>query len=189
MSYYKHEGYKIYYKIDGEGEPLLMIHGSTASSLMLKEEVDFYSKYFKVIIVDIIGHGNSERLEEFPVDFWNENTVILRRLCNYLDLNKINILGTSGGAIIALNFALNYPEITHRVIADSFIGEEFSIEEAKALKEEREYAKMNGANEYWNYMHGKEWEKVIDADTKMLIKYAKKFGNNFQGNLDKINCY
>jgi len=188
MSYYEQQGYKIYYKVCGEGDPLVIIHGSTASSLMLEEEVEFYSKYFKVIVVDIIGHGKSERLEEFPVDFWNENAKVLNGLCKELNIDKINILGTSGGAIIGLNFAINYSQITNRVVADSFIGEKLSIKEAKVLEVEREKAKDNGADKFWSYMHGEEWEKVINADTNMLIEFAQKYGDNFHNNLDKIVC-
>ncbi|MFX0203857.1 MAG: alpha/beta fold hydrolase [Candidatus Hodarchaeota archaeon] len=188
MSYYTHEEYTIYYKVCGEGEPLLLIHGSTASSSMLEEEVDFYAAYFTVIVVDILGHGQSERLEEFPGDFWNENASVLHGLCQQLNIKKVNILGTSGGAIIGLNFAITYPELTQRVIADSFIGEELSLEEAHALEEERTRAKQHGAERFWRTMHGEDWEQVIDADTKMLLHFAQHYRNNFHDNLDKIQC-
>lgn len=187
MSYYEYKDYKVYYRICGKGEPLFILHGNTASSKMLEEEVAFYSKYFKVIIMDLIGHGKSGRLEEFPVNFWIENAKVLNSLCKKLNINKVNILGTSGGAIIALNFAINYPGITKRVIADSFQGETISIEEAKAIKKEREKAK-NSINMFWNYMQGEDWEKVIDSDTNMLMKYAKKYRNYFHDKQNNIEC-
>ncbi|KPU26975.1 hypothetical protein TR13x_07565 [Caloranaerobacter sp. TR13] len=188
MSYINYEGYGIYYEVIGEGEPLLMIHGNTASSKMLKEEAKYYSNYYKIILVDMIGHGKSKRLEVFPKDYWIENTKVIFELCNKLKLNKINILGTSGGAILALNFAINKSEIVNKVIADSFIGEKLTIQEAKKIKEERQIAKKNGGDKFWYYMHGEDWEKVVDADSEMLINYAREYGNNFKNNLYKITC-
>ncbi|ACL70152.1 prolyl aminopeptidase [Halothermothrix orenii H 168] len=188
MGYYIKGAYQMYYEIYGKGEPLLMIHGSTASSLMLKDEANYYSNYFKVIVVDMIGHGKSERVKEFPVDYWKENAKMLRGLCKKEGINRVNILGTSGGAIVALNFAINYPENTYRVIADSFVGEKLSLQEANTIKKEREKAKNNGGSGFWSYMHGEDWEKVIDADTNMLINYAKTYRNNFHSDLDKIGC-
>lgn len=188
MSFYNHKGYNLYYKIIGKGKPLLILHGNTTSSLMLEEEANFYSKFFRVVIVDIIGHGRSDRLKEFPLDYWNENTKILKGLCEQLGINKVNLLGTSGGAIIALNFAINYSEMTSRVIADSFIGGELSLKEVISLKEEREIAKKNSGGYFWKSMHGEDWETVIDSDTNMLINYAKTFGNNFHNKLNKIEC-
>jgi len=188
VSYFEQNGYKLFYKEYGEGKPLLIIHGNTASSIMLDEEIKFYSNNFKVITVDIIGHGKSERLEKFPANFWEENAKLLNGLCKKLNINKINIIGTSGGAIIALNFAIHYSENVNRVIADSFMGEKFSVKEAKAIKTKREEAKSKGADQFWYYMHGKDWEKVVDADTKMLIEFAHKYENNFHNNLKKIDC-
>lgn len=66
MSYISYEDYEIYYEVFGEGEPLLMIHGNTASSKMLKEEAIYYSNYYKIILVDMIGHGKSKKNRCFP---------------------------------------------------------------------------------------------------------------------------
>jgi len=188
VSYISYEDYEIYYEVFGEGEPLLMIHGNTASSKMLKEEAIYYSNYYKIILVDMIGHGKSKKIDVFPKDYWIANTKVLSKLCNKLKLNKINILGTSGGAILALNFAINRPEIVNKVIADSFIGEKLTIQEAQKIKEERQIAKRNGADKFWKYMHGEDWEKVVDTDSEMLINYAREFENNFKNKLYKISC-
>ena len=79
-------------------------------------------------------------------------------------------------------------KIVNKVIADSFIGEKLTIQEAKKIKEEREIAKRNGVDRFWNFMHGEDWEKVVDADSKMLINYATEYGNNFKNKLCKIVC-
>lgn len=43
-------------------------------------------------------------------------------LIEHLKLEKANLLGTSGGAWVAINTALKRPDLIHKVIADSFDG-------------------------------------------------------------------
>ncbi|MBT1247865.1 MULTISPECIES: alpha/beta hydrolase [unclassified Thermosipho (in: thermotogales)] len=173
MGYINYNGYDLYYEVIGNGKPLLMIHGNTASSIMLKEEALYYSKYYKVILIDMIGHGKSKMLKVFPEDYWLENVKVLSELYSRLKLNKISILGVSGGAILALNFAIYKPQIVDKVIADSFIGEKITLQEALKIEDEREIAKRNGVNQFWELMHGEDWEMVVDADSEMFINYAK----------------
>lgn len=68
MAYFNYQAHNIYYKEMGTGTPLLMLHGNTASSVMFSEIAEKYSDSFKVILIDFLGHGQSDRLAEFPVD-------------------------------------------------------------------------------------------------------------------------
>ena len=52
-------GVKLYYEVYGEGEPLLMIHGNGGSFSCFENQVEEFSKHFKVIFVDCRGRGNS----------------------------------------------------------------------------------------------------------------------------------
>lgn len=91
--------YKIYYKKFGFGKPLVIIYGDTASSNMIIGEAEYYSKFFQVIILDLIGQGKSEKVEKFPNDNWYINGQVIVELCKFLNLREVNLLGTSGGAI------------------------------------------------------------------------------------------
>jgi pimeloyl-ACP methyl ester carboxylesterase len=186
MAYYDFEGRKIYFHIVGKGKPLMMIHGNTGASKMLEEEAVFYSKYFKVILIDLIGHGKSERVEKFPTDYWRYNAKIIYSLCQHLNIEKSNILGTSGGAIVALNVAIDFPEIVDKVIADSFSGECITREEAYKIKKGRSISKNSGINVFWEAMHGEDWEKVVDADSHMLVHFSANVENYFYYKLDHI---
>ncbi|QZY55035.1 alpha/beta fold hydrolase [Crassaminicella profunda] len=186
MAYYDFEGYKIFFDVIGEGRPLIMLHGSTGASKMLEEEALFYSKYFKVILLDLIGHGKSERLDQFPTDYWRYNAKIVYGLCKYLNIEKSNLLGTSGGAIVALNVAIDFPEIVDKVIADSFAGECMTREEAYKIKRGRKISKNSGIKTFWEAMHGLDWQKVVDADSHMLVDFSANIENYFYYKLDHI---
>jgi len=52
-------GVKLYYEIYGEGEPLVLLHGFTMSNKMWEGWIEDLSKNYKLILVDLRGHGNS----------------------------------------------------------------------------------------------------------------------------------
>ncbi|MGN0144577.1 MAG: alpha/beta fold hydrolase [Clostridium sp.] len=188
MSYFKYNNYNIYYNVCGEGKPLVIIHGDTASSKMISGEAKFYSKHFKVIILDLIGQGKSKRVEQLPVNYWGVNSELIIELCKSLGLKDVNLLGTSGGAIVALNAVLKEPGLFNKVIADSFIGENITVDSAEEISYEREKSKQKLSSRlFWFMMHGSDWRQVIDQSTKMLLDFAEVNGAFFGDNLNKIS--
>ena len=80
MPYFCYQSKKIYYTEAGSGIPVLFLHGNTASSRMFELLMPLYEDRFHVILIDFLGHGKSDRLEEFPAELWIEeaSTVIIR---------------------------------------------------------------------------------------------------------------
>ena len=70
MSYFVYESKKVFYKVTGSGTPVIFLHGDTASSKMFEMLLPLYSEHFKVILIDFLGNGKSERVEKFPNDLW-----------------------------------------------------------------------------------------------------------------------
>lgn len=70
MSYFNYQSKKIFYKEAGWGKPLVMLHGDTASSVMFKMLLPLYQKHFRVILIDFLGNGQSDRVKKFPPDLW-----------------------------------------------------------------------------------------------------------------------
>ena len=94
-------------------------------------------------------------------------------LVEHLKLEKVNLLGTSGGAWVAVNTALKRPDLVEHVIADSFDGRTLHDGFAENLRKEREYAKQDhGARQFYEWCQGEDWEKVVDLNTQALITCA-----------------
>ena len=70
MSYFKFEDKNVYYEETGCGKPLLLLHGNTASSNMFGAVASGYAQDHRVILMDFLGHGQSDRLDKFPADLW-----------------------------------------------------------------------------------------------------------------------
>lgn len=70
MALFHFNGNNIYYNEIGTGTPLILLHGNTASSNMFYQIAEKYSLTYKTILIDFLGHGQSDRLDEFPADLW-----------------------------------------------------------------------------------------------------------------------
>lgn len=175
MSYFYYQSKRIYYKETGNGKPVLLLHGNTASSRMFKPLLTLYKNKFRVILMDFLGHGKSERLEKFPADLWLEESRQVVALLEYLNLRKVNLVGTSGGAWVAINAALERPDLVEKVVADSFDGRTLGDDFEENLLQERENAKKDEMGVgFYQWCQGEEWESVVNMDTEALIQCARE---------------
>lgn len=187
MSYIKYQSKNIFYQELGSGRPLLLLHGNTASSNMFLSIAEEYSKQYKVILFDFLGHGKSDRIEHFPVDLWYEEAQQVIDFLRQKNYSDVYIIGSSGGALVATNVALERPDLAKKVIADSFEGEA-SLEGFTAnIFKDRENSKQNvEARMFYEAMHGDDWESVVDNDTYAIAKHAKTIGKFFHKQLNEL---
>ena len=175
MSYFIYQSKKIFYKEVGNGEPLIMLHGDTASSTMFEKLISLYQEHFRVILMDFLGNGKSDRVDKFPANLWIAQAQQVVALIDHLRIKKVNVLGTSGGAWVAVNTALERPDLINKVIADSFDGRTLDKDFAKNLLQERAFAKKDTfAKRFYEWCQGKDWEKVVDLNTVALTECAEK---------------
>lgn len=105
-----------HYTEKGEGEPLILLHGNGESGGYFKNQIDEFSKYYRVIAPDTRGHGKTPRgrapftIEQFATD--------LKDFMEASCIDRAHILGFSDGANIAMVFAIKYPEMADKLILD-----------------------------------------------------------------------
>ena len=188
MPYFKYDNKKVYYKIKGLGTPLLLLHGNTVSSKMFSQIIRKYAKEFQVILLDFPGHGKSDRLTEFEIDFWFYNSKVANALINELKLENTCVIGTSGGALVAINLALEHPEKVKYLIADSFEGEYPLPSYISSIENDRERDKKKIlAKLVWYFCHGADWKKIVDLDTKVNIEFSKTEKSFFHKSISELN--
>ncbi len=154
---------------------------------MYEQIAEEYGKNFNVILIDFLGHGKSDRLGSFPADLWFYEAQQVIALLKEKLYQNVNIIGSGGGAMVAINVALETPELVNKLIADSFEGETANDLFTQKLLKDREIAKNNAeARAFYEYMHGKDWEKIVDNDTSAIIKHQKEIKNFFHKSLDEI---
>jgi len=187
MAYFNYQSHKIYYQEIGNGTPLLLLHGNTASSTFFSDIALKYAQDYKVILIDFLGYGKSDRVQTLAEDLWYDEA--MQAIC-FLDekgYQKVNIIGVSGGALAALNIALERPDLVKKLIADSFEGEKANPVVTEYLCFEREASKQNaGAKMFYEMMNGSDWESVVDADTRALVAHANHIVDFFHKPLTEL---
>ena len=154
---------------------------------MFAEIAERYTNDFKVILIDFLGHGKSDRLSEFPDDLWfyeAEQVIAFLREKQY---SKTNLIGSSGGALVAINVALEAPELVGKVIADSFEGEKPLAAFTENIGADRDASKQDeNVRNFYLAMHGDGWEQVVDNDTRAIIGHHKNIGKFFHQDLHTL---
>lgn len=174
MPYFSYSGKQVYYTETGNGKPCIFLHGNTASSTMFTFLLPLYTDERRVILMDFLGNGRSQRVSRFPEEMWIDQGHQVVELCRKLDCGKVDLVGTSGGAYAAINAALECPELFHKVIADSFDGNSLPEHFAEAILQERAFAKSDEqARGFYEWCQGSDWETVVDLDTEALVRYGR----------------
>lgn len=188
MSYFIYQSKKIFYSELGNGTPVIMLHGDTASSTMFELLLPLYEENFKVVLIDFLGNGKSDRVDEFPADLWITQAQQVIALIEHLNYKKVNLIGTSGGAWVAVNTALERPDLINKVVADSFDGRTLADDFTKNLLAERNFAKNDElAKQFYERCQGSDWEKVVDLNTKALTECARKKLPLFHKSLETLS--
>ncbi len=106
--YLSNEKGKLYYEVIGDGEPLLCIHGAIVDSQMYEELANVLSTKYRVILYDRRGNSRSTcRSRKFDMEDQIDD---IKELIDFLEIDRINILGASAGAVVGIHFLEKYPE-------------------------------------------------------------------------------
>jgi pimeloyl-ACP methyl ester carboxylesterase len=102
------------------GPAVVLIHGYTDTARDWVPVLPYLSKHFRLILVDIRGHGKSSKPEccYSRLDFAYD----IKLLLDALSIRQADVIGHSLGSIIAQTFAEYWPERTHRVVLISSTG-------------------------------------------------------------------
>lgn len=105
---------QLHYLEKGNGEPLILLHGNGEDGTYFTSQIEYFSKYYRVIAVDTRGHGKSPRGDApFSIRQFSED---LYCFMDEMKIENADILGFSDGANIALIFTVNHPEKVKRLI-------------------------------------------------------------------------
>jgi pimeloyl-ACP methyl ester carboxylesterase len=116
----KVNGININYRVQGRGEPLILISGYAADQTEWMFQTRAFKKYYRVVTFDNRGVGKTDKPSgAYTMKMMADDTV---GLMDYLGVKKAHILGTSMGGEIAQVIAINYPERINKLILASTIA-------------------------------------------------------------------
>jgi esterase len=107
----------LYSRIEGQGKPLIIIHGFLGMSDNWKSFGALYAaEGFQVHMIDLRNHGKSFHSDEFNYTAMANDVL---DYCQHHNLSNISIIGHSMGGKVAMLFATTYPDLVEKlVVAD-----------------------------------------------------------------------
>lgn len=101
-------------RIEGEGKPLLIIHGFLGMSDNWKSFGALYAaEGFQVHMIDLRNHGKSFHSDEFNYTVMSNDIL---EYCQQHNLSDVSIIGHSMGGKVAMLFATAHPEMVEKLI-------------------------------------------------------------------------
>lgn len=127
-------GFDLYYEVQGNGEPLVLLHNGLGSTRSFVKQVHEFSKHFKVIAYDRLGYGRSTHITALKEGWLEESVEDLSYFLDAIKIEGAHFCGVCVGGAIALLFAAQNPSRANQIVAagTGCFGEEETL--SRALK-------------------------------------------------------
>lgn len=156
------------------GKVVLLLHGKNFNIAYWEETINaLHKKGFRVIAPDQIGFGKSTKPMSYQYSF-HQLAGNTKTILDSLNISQIIVLGHSMGGMLAVRFALSFPEITEKLILVNPIG----LEDYKVLTRYQDID-ANYRNELKNtpesyrsyqlkYYYDNKWKPAYDKWLNLL---------------------
>jgi pimeloyl-ACP methyl ester carboxylesterase len=115
----------VHYEVLGRGRPLVFLHGWVGSWRYWSPVMQAASISFRAYALDFWGFGDSAKKQaRYSID---QQIYLLDGFLDRLGIGRVALVGHGLGAMIALQYALLYPDIVDRVMLVSYPLEENMI--------------------------------------------------------------
>jgi len=109
------DDHRLHYLDEGQGRPLLMVHGNPTWSFYWRKLIHHFRDTHRVIVPDHLGCGLSDKPQDYSYRFV-DHVDNLVRLVDHLDLDQLTLLGHDWGGAIGLAAAVRRPDRIARLI-------------------------------------------------------------------------
>ena len=167
----------------GEGEPLVFLHGFGLSKEIFVHQIEYFSKYYRVIAIDFPGAGKSAPLKSaYGVRDYAKG---IESLLYQMELSKATVLGHSFGGRIAVYLAANTELVSALILANAAgIKPRFSLR--KMLKKHKFSRRKKRMGETERMQSGSPDFRTLSPMGKQ--SFSKVVGEDLTPMLSKISC-
>jgi len=106
-------GKKMFYKVNGNKKPLILIHGNSRNHNIFKKIIPMLENNFKIYQIDLFNCGKSEKREKYNYDILSDD---IYYFIKQLNIKKPIIYGFSDGGIIGILVAIKYPDLISKLV-------------------------------------------------------------------------
>ena len=110
------DGARVYYEAEGEGPPIVLVHGAGQDTTSWRYNAPHFAKSHMVVALDLPGHGKSE-VPAPPISFTAEYARVVWGVIEELKLERPVLMGHSMGSGVCLTVALEHGKKIGGVVA------------------------------------------------------------------------
>jgi pimeloyl-ACP methyl ester carboxylesterase len=119
-------GLRTYYEVEGEGDPLILLHGGLMTVETWDAQTPALASTYRVYVPERRGHGRTPDVEG-PITYDNmaHDTIAFMEALN---IESAHLVGWSDGALVGLIVALRRPDLVRKLV---FIGQPINLDDAR----------------------------------------------------------
>ncbi|PYD07085.1 3-oxoadipate enol-lactonase, partial [Pseudomonas savastanoi pv. glycinea] len=107
MAFFEHDDCSLHYEEYGQGEPVLLLHGLGSSCQDWEYQIPVLASHYRVIVMDMRGHGRSDKPHErYSIKAMSND---VEALIEHLRLGPVHLVGLSMGGMIGFQLAVDQP--------------------------------------------------------------------------------
>lgn len=128
------DGYRIAFREQGQGSPVMLLHGIPTNSLLWREVIPQLAKRHRVIAPDLLNYGQSDKPEQADVSI-NAQSRMIVGLMDALGVYRADMVAHDIGGGVAQLIAVKAPQrIRKLVLMDSVCFDSWPIPEFEPLQ-------------------------------------------------------
>jgi haloalkane dehalogenase len=115
--YVEQDGLRLHYVEEGEGDPILLLHGEPTWGYLYRKLIPTLSARGRVVAPDLPGFGRSDKPTDPGWYSYDAHVRALERLvCDQLDLRRATLVVHDWGGAIGLRLAVEHPDRVDRLV-------------------------------------------------------------------------
>lgn len=169
----------LYFKDQGRGPAVILLHGFLETSYFFAELSHKLSKKYRVISIDLLGHGRSGNLGY--VHSMEDMADAVKHITDHLKLRKLIFIGHSMGGYVSLAFADLYPDqirglclLNSTSRSDSPLKKKNRDRAIKAIKQNHKSFIIHAIPQLFRYKNRKIFSESIKALKKDALTCSKQ---------------
>lgn len=114
------DGFRLHALHEGEGEPVVLLHGLSGSSRWWRHNIPVLRDHFRVHVPEMIGFGGSRGAVRHPT--MPEMAGLLVRWLDAVGIDRTHFVGHSMGAQVGVHLAGRWPDRVDRLVLSDAAG-------------------------------------------------------------------
>ena len=115
--YVEQDGLRLHYVEEGEGDPILLLHGEPTWGFLYRRLIPPLAAYGRVVAPDYLGFGRSDKPVEPGWYTYDRHLRSIERLvCEQLDLRRSTVVVQDWGGPIGLRLAVEHDDRVERLV-------------------------------------------------------------------------